>query len=256
MKITSFITCIVALLVFCFWNLQPALALNKNIEDRYLLTLQQGNVGAKIVVAKKITQSYIENDNIFTEIEQQLLHHYNNGSDKNHIDQMAWYCKALASSGNTKYLKSVQTVAQDANDSKLQYYAKQSVDLFPFHEKRNRTLSGSSRYLDQGYDANSAQLAVLLQSEDILLKRDAVKKIMRADFADPRLFDLVDRELLLCLNSDNANDKIYIDTMSWMCKALAVSGDRKYITTLQKVESDTVDLKLQRYAEQALDSYR
>ena len=43
--------------------------------------------------------------------------------------------------------------------------------------------------------------------------------------------------------------------MSWMCKALATSGDRKYIATLQKVESDAGNQKLQRYAGQALANY-
>ena len=214
------IICLALLVVSCFCHLQPAFALNKATEDRYLQTLQQDNIGTKTVVAKKITQSYINNDEIFTEIERQLLQEYNNGSDKNHIDQMAWYCKALASSGNSKYLQSVQTVAQGANESKLQYYAKQSVDLFPFHEKRNRILSKSSEYVDQGYDVNSAQLAVLLKAADIGLKRDATKKIMRSDFVDPRLFDLVEQELLQCMNCDNANDNLYVVIQCLGCAKL------------------------------------
>jgi len=243
------------LIVCCFFSLQSAYALDSNIENQYLLTLHKGNVGSKTVVAKKITQSFIVNDEIFKEVERQLLMNYNNTSNHNQVDQMAWFCKVLASSGQSKYLKSVQQVAQNADNDKLQRYAKQSISLFSFHAKRNSILSSAREYVDKGFDVNSSQLAVLLKSDDYNLKRDATKKIIRADYVDSRLFDIVEQELIMGMKNDNSGKSLNIDTMSWMCKALSASGDKKYEQTLQMVVKNTSSPKLQRNAENALGNY-
>ena len=86
---------LISFIVYCALSVKSVYALDKNIENQYLLTLREGNAGGKIVVAKKVTQSFIENDEIFKEIERQLLENYNNGSSGSHADQMAWYCKAF-----------------------------------------------------------------------------------------------------------------------------------------------------------------
>ena len=74
---------------------------------------------------------------IFIEIERQLLDGFNDNSGEKYIDLMAWFCKALASSGNDKYLETVQKVANHADDPKLQRYAQQSVGTFPFQEEQS-----------------------------------------------------------------------------------------------------------------------
>lgn len=247
--------CVLLMVTFFYaWALQPAYAMAENVENQYLSIITGDNVAAKIAAAKKITRSFVKNDKIFIEIERQLLDVYNNGSRGNYIDQMAWFCKALASSGKEKYIKTLQQVAKHANNSKLQHYARQSVGTFAFHEKRNRILSRVVEYTDQGFDADSAQLAVMLRSDEFVLKRDAAKGIVRSTSFDSRLFDIVEQELVKGLSAKPDNYNTYVDTMSWMCKALAVSGNQKHAKTLQMIADKSSNPKLQRYAEQAYNA--
>ncbi len=242
----------VIFLYVCF--LQPSYAVTENADKLYLSSISEGSVTAKIVTAKKITQSFVIDNVIFIEIERQLLDGFNDNSGEKHIDLMAWFCKALASSGNEKYLETVQKVANHADDPKLQRYAQQSIGTFPFHKKRNRIMSQANEYVDQGFDVESAQFAVMLRADAFVIKRDAAKKIVRATFVDPRLFDIVEQELVKGLSGETNNDKTYVDAMAWMCKALAASGDQKYSKTLRLIADEGSNPKLQRYAEQAYDA--
>ena len=247
--------CVLLMVTFFYaWALQPTYAMTENVEKQYVSTITGGSVAAKILAAKKITQSLVTDDEIFVEIERQLLDGYNNGSGANHTDLMAWFCKALASSGNGKYLKTLQQVAKQADDPKLQHYARQSVETFPFHEKRNRILSRTDEYLAQGFDVDSAQLAVMLKADEFVMKRNAAKKIVRGAALDFRLFDIVEQELVKGLRAESDNYNTYVDAMSWMCKALAVSGDRKYAKTLRLIADESSSPKLQRYAGQSYDA--
>jgi hypothetical protein len=251
----SFWSALLLIAAFSFvWDLPSGYAMSENVENQYLSTLTGGSLAAKIMVAKRITQSQVINDKIFIELEKQILEGYNSGSGSKHIDQMAWFCKALASSGNVKYLKSLQQVAKDAEDPKLQHYARQSVDSFSFHKKRNQTLSRSAEYTSQGFTADSAQLAVMLKSDEFVMKRDAAKKIVRGASVDPRLFDIVEQELLQGLSEKPGNYSVYVDTMAWMCKALAVSGNTNYAKVLRRVIDESSSPKLQRYAEQSYNT--
>ena len=258
LKVALKMSCGWVLLVTFFYvcALPPVYALTEKVEEQYLSAITRGTVSARISAAKKVTQSFVRNDKIFIEIEHQLLDSYNDNLGRKHIDQMAWYCKALASSGKEKYLETVRQVANRAEDPKLQNYARQSVEMFPFHKNRNSVLSRTAEYIDQGFDSDSAELAVMLRSDQMIMKRDGAKKIFRSArvaFIDTRLFDIVEQELVKGLRVESGDHDTYIDTMAWLCRALEVSGDRKYLKSLQMVVDKSSSQKLQKYAGQAYD---
>jgi len=61
-------------------------------------------------------------------VSSQLLTDFNKKSkDRNHIDAMAWICKALGASGKSKYRNALSTVMKDSKNRKLRGYAKKSL---------------------------------------------------------------------------------------------------------------------------------
>lgn len=46
----------------------------------------------------------------------------------------------------------------------------------------------------------------------------------------------------------NTRDKLHVDAMAWLCKALSASGMQQYAKTLQEVAENTTNKKLQKHA--------
>jgi len=240
-----------------FLCLQPAFAMEKNIEDQYLKALRTANPAARIVVAKKITHSYIENKEIFAEIEKQLLAGYQKCDDPVFLDLMSWYCKDLASSGDDKYRPTLQKVARETPCPKLQGYARKSLETFLFNRERNQHLADAKKLEKKGIDPNSARIAALLKSGDLKLQRDGAKMLIRSIHADLRLYDLVEDILEKYIaspafKSTTGGSELEVDTMAWMCRALPASANTKYHDTLEKIARESQSVKLQKYAREAL----
>lgn len=81
---------------------------------------------------------------------------------------------------------------------------------------------------------------------------DTLKRIERSQITNETLFDYIEKELL-AKYQDMPDDKLHIDEMSWLCKALASSGMAKYKTALETVAENAVNPKLQKYALQGVE---
>lgn len=79
--------------------------------------------GAKIVLRK-----YIADPQMLDAANDALLAGYmEQPNDRNHVDAMAWLCKALGASGQSKYLATLQEVARKAPNRKLRSYAQKGL---------------------------------------------------------------------------------------------------------------------------------
>ena len=216
----------------------------------YLDLLKSNNVTKQIETAKIISQAALSDPELFDFINQKLLNEYQShtGSSK-HIDFMAWLCKALASSGMSKYKATLQQVAETTQVPKINKYAIQSLAMVDVYAKQNATIYAG---VDASQNPEITKLINMLKSDDITLKRNAAKKITRSDFTSPQLFDVVNEELMIGY-AINTRDKQHVDTMAWLCKALSASGMQQYAKTLQEVAENTTNDKLQKYA---LQSYK
>ena len=84
-------------------------------------------------------------------------------------------------------------------------------------------------------------------SKPFLMKQHvAAEKLAYLGHSDPRIFDLIEKQLLDSYLS--LSDDYEIDTASWLAKALGFSGNPKYLPTLRKLESVASDEKLRKYA--------
>ena len=218
--------------------------------DSLLTRLASSSSVERINAAKIITRAGLSDQRLFTKVAALLKTGYTAGTDADHIDEMAWLCKALAASGNTEYRPLLEEVAANAPSDKLKRYAEQSNGLIEDYAKRRQVLNDTESW-DKSLSAEENRLLNMLGSDDLKLRRDAAKMLVRRGRADPKVFDAA-ANALTGMAKDIPNDSLYIDSMAWLCKALAASGDRKYIAPLQQVQAATDNPKLQKYVSQAL----
>ncbi len=218
----------------------------------YIRMLKSDSVTERTAAAKKISRSGLTDPQLFDLINGQLLNGYQSDlTDSMHIDEMAWLCKALASSGISEYKTTLGTVADTAYDSKLRKYAEQSLELIDEYAEKNRIMA-DTQDAPSGESPEVTRHINMLKSDKLSLKKDAAREIYRSTLRNERLFDVVSEEILKGLQL-NESGSDYVDTMAWLCKALGSSGMSKYSATLQQVVDTTFSIKLQKYAKQSLD---
>jgi len=222
-----------------------------NQVDVFLKCLKSKNIFKRIETAKKITNSGLSNPELFDFIEETLLLKYNLSIKKEHIDEMAWFCKALSSSGNDIYKETLLKIKKTARSSKLKKYAKQSYNLVDYYKKRNNIFSDTSN-IEDDLSKQEIKFINMLKSEDKKLKRDAAKLITRAVTLKKEVYIVLEKELLNIIIKQQF-DTLSMDTACWMSKALASSGDRKYIRTLKALRKLSNNLKIDRYVKQSLE---
>lgn len=218
--------------------------------NQHIETLSSGALVHKIEAAKIITRSGFTDPKLFNLIESELLDNYQTASGSAQIDYVSWLCKALASSGMIEYKSTLQKVSDNTDSKKIKRYADQSLALFDEYANRAKIISNSQN-VKEGRDPEVARLMNMLQSAMLDVKRDAAKLISRNKYKDADLFKVVNYELLNGYN--RSDEKKHVDTMAWLCKALATSNDPVYKDTLQTIIESSGNAKLVKYAIKALE---
>jgi len=227
---------------------------DRSSEVQSLLTgLESASSVKRVNAAKIISRSGLTDQNLYEKVASLLKEGYNAGTEANHVDEMAWLCKALAASGNDEYRPLLEEVAANAPSEKLKSYAQQSNGLIEEFAERSRILNQSDTW-DESLSAEENRLINMLTSDNVSLKRDAAKLIVRRLNTSFKVFDTV-AATLVEMGKNFQSDNTYVDTMAWLCKALAASGDRKYIATLEQVVATNDNSKLKTYASKALNSF-
>ena len=90
--------------------------------------LKSSNTKNNRYAAKKIIRSYSTNKVLLDVVNRELLQGYRQkGSDRHHIDVMAWYCRVLGSSRQSRYAATLSKVAEADVNRKLKKYAAKSL---------------------------------------------------------------------------------------------------------------------------------
>ena len=114
-------------------------------------------------------------------------------------------------------------------------------------EATGSVLSQSSSVGYEGEKEKEINELVTVFSRPFMMKQHvAAEALAYLGHSDPRIFDLVEKQLLD--NYRSLKDDYAIDWASWLAKALGFSGDEKYLPTLQTVASSAPDEKLRKYA--------
>jgi len=102
-------------------GLSPEEARTMNMLKSEKLTLQK--TAAKLLARREITAPAL-----YAVVNEDLKEGYKRqNTDKEYIDTMSWYCKALGASGNKEYQATLQEVADSAPSGKLKKYARKGL---------------------------------------------------------------------------------------------------------------------------------
>lgn len=239
-----------AFLFFTPTEIKASMDRSKEVRQ-YIEILNSGTLSRQINAAKEITNSGLSDPELFDLINTQLLDNYLESSGTDHGDYMAWLCKALASSGLDKYKPTLEKIVETTKDSKLERYAMQSLEKFEEYAEINKIISDEGN-ASPDRDPEVTKIINMLKSDMMKLKRDAAKMVTRKDYSDPAIYEIINDDLLAGYTS--ANDDLTVDAMSWLCKALATSGNPQHKVTLSEIAENAGNSKLAKYANKALKS--
>ncbi len=219
--------------------------------DKYVNMLKSDSVKIRTDAAKRIYKSRFTDPEPLTIMKEKLLKEYNlHPNSISRTDEMAWYCLALASSGNTDYMKTLTTVAEKAVNVILKRHANDSRVLVLQYAKSDK-ITAAALKVNNNLSPEINKYIGLLKSNDFGLIRNAAKSITRARFTEEKLYDVINEELLKGYKI-LPKDRGHIDAMAWLCKALGASGMAKYKPTFQEVSENSSNKKLRRYAKKQL----
>jgi len=241
------------LLLAIFLCSQISLAGDLSYEDsqvnNHIAALTSNSLSSKINAAKIISRSSYQSTKLFDVVEKELLDNYPTAFSREGIEYVSWLCKALSASGMERYRPTLEKVAQTTHDAKLKRHATQSLERLSENAYRVKAVT-SHNNAKKGRDPEVSRLMNMLQTNTMNLKRDAAKIISKNIFSDPDLYKTVNDELLSGYQS--AHSKNDVDTMAWLCKALARSTNPEHKKTLETIAADANNRKIRKYAKKSL----
>ena len=211
--------------------------------------IRSEDVKNKVETAKKIFNSNNYDQALFAAINQELLKGYQlNPKDGDHVQAMAWLCKALATSGDDRYRATLKEISQSAVNKKLRKYGERSIDILHEYIIRKADRPGLPEYLSP--EVGEYVNRVTSGNDEWVVK--AASEIFKSDITDEFLYETIAGVLLTAYKSENG-DSDFIDAVSWLCKALASSGIMKYKETLEEVAANANKKKVRKFAKWSLD---
>lgn len=216
--------------------------------------IESPSLAQRVNAAKIISRSGIQDQELYARIAAIIKDGYVREPEKNHTEEMSWMCKALAASGDPQYRELLEEVAKNAQSSKLRSYAEQSAELIDEYAQRSQIINATD-YWDMELSQEENRLVNMLKSDNLRLQKDAAKTVVRKVGVHNKVFDVISESLQKMFNDFNTESE-YVDTMAWMCNALAVSGDVKYIEILDRIIDNSEDSKLKRYASKARNALK
>ena len=240
---------IIGLLVLCYLMLIGcgfAQGDNRSLEIvKLTLGLESTNEAQRINSAKFIFNFKLKDQALHEKVAEILSNGYQQEMNAEHLEEMSWMCKALAVSEDLQYIQLLKNVALESPSEELRNNAMESAGLI-YNAQKSIQLN-----TQESFSKKQNQLIDMLKSGNLNVRRNAAKSItLTAGDYEPVY--IVVEETLLAMVDNFRNRSLNIDTMAWLCKALASSGDSRYVEVLKDVRSRTSNLKLHSHINKAL----
>jgi hypothetical protein len=163
------------------------------------------------------------------------------------VEQTSWLVKALALSGNKKYAPLMNEIIEGDAHKKLKKHTRIARDRLFDYERWLPTLNAGTESAETRQELDRKRITNLLSSGDSELVRVGAKRVYIAHGGDPVLQEAVASVLMKRYERDSS-DKVHIDSIAWLCKALAESGSGKYASMLDRVAEDAPNKKVRKQA--------
>ncbi|GLS27424.1 hypothetical protein [Marinibactrum halimedae] len=135
-------------------------------------------------------------------------------------------------------------------------YESNHVDLSDFRELKRRE-SGwylSNPYLSGDSVLDYDKIIKDIQSSDYSVKRASARFIAENGIYVKPILDVLEQEILRHY-TDDLDTRLKFDSIAWLCRALAQSGNQSYRPTLVRVSKEAGNSKLKKYAKKYLKKF-
>jgi hypothetical protein len=204
---------------------------------------------AELDALNQLQWSGLSDPRLFDLLETRLLNLYPSARGDD-VDLASWYAKALGTSGLDKYRATLQGIVDSKANGKIRKYAQEGIDNIAKYAEWNPVISARDG-LDPDKPEQTNAFVNMLRSDDWALKNMAAKRIYADRVYDTYLLDALDTEIK-ALYPNNYQSSLEVQTVAWMCRALASSRDPSYRATLQTVAAEAGSSKVRNYARKYL----
>jgi hypothetical protein len=189
--------------------------------------------------------SGISDTQLFDIVEQRFLAE-SNATTQAGIDHAAWLSKALAYSGQSKYLATLNQVLKTTKDVKLKKYVAESIERSAQFAVWNADINRDTANL-QGEELYRKRTFNMLRSADSHLVMLGAKRVWFHHPTDSEYIRVASERLLESYNKPNPSVRD-IDAIGWLCNVLGKSAMPEYRPLLDKVNSESKNRRIKEYA--------
>ena len=214
-------------------------------KQRYAVVFFGGDAGEIKSMAAELEWKGLSDPALFDIIEKRLVESAaKNDSQLNNL--VAWQSRALAFSGNEKYLNTLQQIVDTTTIEKIATVVSESIVLLHQYKRWNPVItSGLDAVSEDKIDETRIRNA--LASGQPGLAALAAPIFYRQYRDNAELLDLAQQALLKDYQLEG-DVSLKITDYAYFCRALGESGSPQYLDTLKAVATNAVNEKVRAYA--------
>lgn len=209
--------------------------------SEYVKVFASGYPMEKQKAMESLAWAGLSSAEVFDPLEAEALAKYPMATDRTTIDYVSWLVKALAYSGQQKYMPTIAKIAANAPHKKLKKYALQAQKMLPMYTKYNPIIAPAGG----AYPSFNQRLANMLKSGETELVTIAAKRIYFTRTFTPELLGLAKTNLEKGYKSKLNGDMF--QELAWQTRALVASHDAQYRPLIDQVASSATEKKLRKY---------
>lgn len=228
---------------------------NQKIIDEYIKIFNGHSWAEQKDICNKLQWSGISDTTLFDIIDKKLSSLFPTAKGRTDIDRAAWYAKALGTSGQEKYLTTLESMAHasEKSNKKLIKYAREGIALQKKYVIWNPIISDRTKFIEGKTDEVN-RFANMLKSDIWELRVIAAKRISYQKLNNTYLYELLETVILNEYQKEYS-DKRSIDNFNWITGTLSRSANKKYLPTLEMLAKDGSHSKIRFYASSRLQKY-
>ena len=198
---------------------------------------------------KKLAISGLNSPEIYDVIEQNIKTNLPLAKDKHKLNDMAYLVRALAYSGNDKYVSFINSLMDRNQPRKIRGHAqKAKVELYKYKMW--------NKVLNAGKDSRPSQdqrLINAFKSNDVSLMEISARKMIELNLDNDSVLDVIGEELKSARLL--VHDRQAISAYAYMAKAIATTSKPKYKPLLEELKTTIPHKKVRKYISKYLKKY-
>ncbi|MBT3597296.1 MAG: hypothetical protein HN505_15105 [Verrucomicrobia bacterium] len=211
------------------------------------------SAGSQLDALNTLQWSGLSDRRLFDLLEKTLLENHATARSKPNVDLVSWYAKSLGTSGLEVYRDTFKKIIQSDSHKKIIKYAQEGENNLAKYKIWNPIMT--NRYVWNSDNSNvSNRLANMIRSDDWELRMIAAKRMLADNVFDDSLLMALDQTIKSEFEIDH-DGKQQIQTLAWMCRALAASMKPEFEKTLSDVHENAGNKKVRKYAKKYLGQY-